>query len=195
MSLTATRTHVRYPETWDVLVEALREIVYVRDAPPTRGWGEDDPPETEVLFNSERFRLVANRSLSYAVLYIFTLNPNTYDPRRMRHTRHEFVVPVATYHREGWRRWVFDRIASIEHHETCESFQVIDPEACIHCGAHDDADGDHTCTCPNRDGECAEHTGPWTYRPYAPHHGNGWDPYTFWPGHDIAEKAKAPGVD
>ncbi|MDB5716278.1 MAG: hypothetical protein JWO15_3675 [Sphingomonadales bacterium] len=30
-------------------------------------------------------------------------------------------------------------------------------------------------------------------RIYAPHHGNGWDPYTFWPAHEYSEKFKAPG--
>jgi hypothetical protein len=58
------------------------------------------------------------------VLYIFTHNRNTYRPDEIRHTRHEFVVPVATYHRAAWIRWVFDRILSIETHETTECFQV-----------------------------------------------------------------------
>lgn len=182
-------------QTWGVLGDLLGTLRYTREPPPKFYRGtDDDPPHTEVLFDNERFRLVADLPGNYAVLYVYTFNPNTYNPERMRLTRHEFIVPVATYHREGWRRWVFDQIASIEHHETCESFQEIDPEACIHCGAHDDPDGDHSCPCPSRDGECG-HTGPWYYRPYAPHHGNGWDPYTFWPVHDPAEKAKAPGQD
>jgi len=42
----------------------------------------------------------------------------------MRHTRHEFVVPVATYNRDTWIRWVFDCIVAIETHETCEWFTV-----------------------------------------------------------------------
>lgn len=28
---------------------------------------------------------------------------------------------------------------------------------CIHCGRLADEDGDHTCPCPNRDGECPDH--------------------------------------
>lgn len=32
-------------------------------------------------------------------------------------------------------------------------------------------------------------------RIYGPHHGNGWDPYSFWPGHDVTEKFKHPGQD
>jgi hypothetical protein len=130
----------RYEQTWDLLAEALTEIVYTRDPVP-----------------HDRFRLVRNDPSNYAVLYVFTYNPNTYRPEEMRHTRHEFIVPVATYHKAAWTRWVFDRIASIEHHETCESFQV---------------DG---------------------VRIYAPHHGNGEDPYAFWPGGTAEQKSKSPG--
>lgn len=131
-------------QTWDVLQQALDSIVYKRDPLPE---------------GRERFQLYREDGANYAVLYIFTYNPNTYRDGEMRFTRHEFVVPVATYHRAGWTRWVFDRIASIELHETTEHFFV--------------------------DGE----------RIYAPHHGNGWDPYAFWPGHDYSEKLKAPGDD
>lgn len=129
-----------HAQTWDLLAEALDSIVYTRDPPP-----------------GPRFWLDRYDDANYAVLYVFTYNPNTYRPDEMRHTRHEFVVPVATYHREAWTRWVFDRIASIELHETCESFQV---------------DG---------------------VRVYAPHHGNGEDPYAFWPGGTAEQKSKAPG--
>lgn len=173
-------TTTTYDQTWDLLERALESIVYTRDPLP------DGHP---------RFRLRRDDGANYAVLFIFTYNPNTYRPDEMRHTRHEFVVPCATYHEEAWRRWVFDRILAIETHETCESFQVILPDICRHCGSGADPDGDHTCPCPYRDEDCPTHTGPRTYRPYAPHHGNGWDPYTFWPEHDPAEKAKAPGDD
>lgn len=128
--------------TWDLLEAALASITYTRDVPP-----------------GDRFRLVRDDESNYAVLYIFTVNPNTYRPEEMRHTRHEFVVPVATYHQEAWTRWVFDRFASIELHETCESFQVAG------------------------------------VRPYAPHHGNGEDPYAFWPGGTREQKRKSPGDD
>lgn len=71
-----------------------------------------------------RFRLKRDDESNFAVLYIFTYNPNTYHPEQMRHTRHEFVVPVATYNRPTWIRWVYDQILSIEIHETGECFQV-----------------------------------------------------------------------
>lgn len=135
---------MKHEQTWDVLEKVLASIDYQREPLP-QGW--------------KRFNLTYNDEDNYAALRILTYNPNTYRPGEMRLTTHEFIVPVATYHRAGWTRWVFDRIASIELHETCEHFFV---------------DG---------------------VRVYAPHHGNGWDPYMFWPGHDTAEKQKAPGDD
>lgn len=129
-------------QTWDVLAEALGEIHYTRDEHPG---------------GYPRFRLERDDAANHAVLFIFTYNPNTYRPDEMRHTRHEFVVPVATYHRAAWTRWVFDRILSIEQHETAECFQVNG------------------------------------VRVYAPHHGNGWDPYTLWYDGHPDEQAKAPG--
>lgn len=134
-------------QTWDLLAEALEEIVYTRDPVP-----------------GDRFRLLREDENNYAVLYIYTYTPNTYRPEEKRHTRHEFIVPVATYHKKAWTRWVFDRIASIEIHETCESFQTLDDFGVL-------------------------------YRPYAPHHGNGEDPYAFWPGGSLRQKMKAPGED
>lgn len=128
-------------QTWDVLQEALDSIEYKREPPPNGG----------------RFHLIRDDENNYAQLNIYTYNPNTYKDGEMRHTRHEFIVPQATYNKQAWIRWVFDRILSIEAHETTEFFFV--------------------------DGE----------RIYGPHHGKGWDPYTFWPAHDPAEKKKAPG--
>jgi hypothetical protein len=131
-------------QTWDILQDALDSIVYTRDQPP---------------YGRPRFQLVRDDEHNYAVLYIFTWNPNTYSPDEMRYTRHEFVVPVTTYHRSAWIRWVFDRFLGIETHEATECFQV---------------DG---------------------VRVYAPHHGNGWDPYTIWYDGHPDEQAKAPGDD
>jgi hypothetical protein len=34
------------------------------------------------------------------------------------------------------------------------------PARCSHCGKLPEADGDHSCTCPNRDSNCLEHP-PW----------------------------------
>src|SRR4051794_246019 len=100
---------MRHAQTWDVLEEVLEHIRYTRDEPSE---------------GARRFKLHREDADNYALLYIFTHNPNTYRPTEIRHTRHEFVVPVATYNEEAWIRWVFDRIASIEFHETTECFQV-----------------------------------------------------------------------
>lgn len=133
---------VKKDQTWDVLEQVLENLIYAREVPP-----------------GKRFRFDRADDCNYALLTIFTYNTNTYKPDEMRHTRHEFVVPQATYNEMAWVRWVFDKIASIEHHETTENF--------FYKGV----------------------------RIYAPHHGNGWDPYAFWPGHDVREKLKAPGDD
>ncbi len=130
-------------QTWDLLAAALKSITYTRDEPPF----------------GKRFQLERDDEDNFARLYIFTLNPDSYAPDEMRHTRHEFIVPVATYHQEAWTRWVFDRFASIEMHEACESFKMNG------------------------------------LRIYAPHHGNGEDPYAFWPGGTREQKSKHPGED
>lgn len=137
---------MQIPQTWDVLEKVIKNINYTRDPLP------DDWP-------GSRFNLVRRNGDidNYALLEVYTYNPNTYNRDRMRYTRHEFVVPVATYHEMAWVRWVHDRILSIEVHETEESF---------------------------------EYKG---VRIYAPHHGNGWDPYTQWYDGHPDEQAKAPG--
>lgn len=94
-------------QTWNLLQEALTEIEYGREIPP-----------------GPRFQLTRQDAENYAVLKIFTWNTDTFNPPNMRHTRHEFVVPMATYNKDTWIRWVFDAILAIETHETCEWFLV-----------------------------------------------------------------------
>lgn len=129
-----------YEQTWDVLERVLEEIQYKRDEPP-----------------GHRFRLTRDDESNYAMLSIFTYNKNTYRNGQMRHTRHEFLVPVATYNADTWLRWVFDKIVAIETHETAEWF--------FYKGT----------------------------RVYAPHHGNGEDPYVQWYASYPKKKLKAPG--
>jgi hypothetical protein len=96
-------------QTWDLLQKALDTIEYKRDPLPA---------------HARRFRLERKDADNYAVLHILTYNPNTYRPEDMRLTRHEFIVPAATYNERQWVRWVADRILSIEAHETMENFFV-----------------------------------------------------------------------
>lgn len=95
-----------------------------------------------------RAKLERHDEDNYAVLYVFLHAPNSYEGepgnRPDRYTRHEFVVPVATYNYENWRRWVYERLCSAALHEVSEWFM-------------DDG-----------------------VRVFAPHHGNGEDPYVQW---------------
>lgn len=64
---------------------------------------------------------------NYCLLYVFLHAPNSYHgspgARVDRYTRHEFVVPVATYNYENWRRWVYERLCSAALHEVGEWFK------------------------------------------------------------------------
>ena len=133
---------MKHEQSWDLLQQALDSIEYTRDVPP-----------------GDRFKLVRDDESNFAVLHIYSYNPDSFAPDKMRWTSHEFVVPVATYHQAAWTRWVFDRIMGIEMHEACESFKVNG------------------------------------VRVYGPHHGNGEDPYAFWPGGTREQKRKHPGQD
>lgn len=42
-----------------------------------------------------------------------------------RHTRHEFIVPAATYNTSAWAQWVLNCIHLIDAHESAEAF-VLD---------------------------------------------------------------------
>lgn len=92
------------PQTWDVLDDAVQSITYKDGA---------------------RFLLAREDEHNFALLYVFFGVPNSYRADRAeRHTRFEFVVPVATYDRENWVRWVFERVKSIEMHEVREWFKI-----------------------------------------------------------------------
>ena len=38
--------------------------------------------------------------------------------------RHSFLAPIATYSREAWRRWIFERCREVETHELGEWFKI-----------------------------------------------------------------------
>lgn len=108
-----------YDQTWDELQRFLEH-----------GFSYEDGCKVE---------LHRDDPANYAVLYIWLHAPNTYRPlvevedlgtayqeprfeREDRYTRHEFVVPVATYDYVNWRRWVFERLCTAARHEVCEWF-------------------------------------------------------------------------
>lgn len=88
-----------YAQTWDVLEQVVDAFGYV---------------------DKSRLQLVRDDESNYAVLYAFITTENSYVRGQDRHTRHEFVVPVATYDRANWARWVFERLVRTAVHEVCE---------------------------------------------------------------------------
>jgi hypothetical protein len=74
---------------------------------------------------------------------------DTYHPERVIAVNHYFAVPAATYNRDSWTRWLFERLGDVDTHERMEDFAFA------------------------RAGEEAEILA----RPYAPVHKPGWDPY------------------
>lgn len=84
---------------------------------------------------------------------------NSLDPSKRIRVRHGFLVPPASYNRDTWAAWLFDRIVDVERHEAGEFFRL---------GG---------------------------YREFAPHHGNGEDPYRTWHVSDHATARKRAGED
>jgi hypothetical protein len=86
-------------------------------------------------------------------LVVQRCGPDTHHPDDILHVNHYFAVPAATYNRESWMRWLFDRLGDVDTHERMEdfAFKVADNPEPV--------------------------GGEATVRPYSPCHGPGWDPY------------------
>jgi hypothetical protein len=91
--------------------------------------------------------------------YVVSDTEDSLNPARRIRVRHEFLVPPASYNRDTWAAWLFDRIRDVESHEAAEFFRL---------------DG---------------------YREFAPHHGNGEDPYRVWHVSDHETARKRAGDD
>lgn len=92
-------------------------------------------------------------------LFIISHTDNSINrPGKIR-VRHEFIIPAASYNRDTWIAWVFDRFRDVETHEAGEFFRVDD------------------------------------VRVFAPHHGNGENPYLVWHHGDPSAAAKRSGDD
>jgi hypothetical protein len=89
--------------------------------------------------------------------YVVSDTENSLDTSRRIRVRHEFLVPPASWNRDTWAAWLFDRVRDVETHEAAEFFRL---------------DG---------------------VREFAPHHGNGEDPYRVWHVSDYATAAKKAG--
>lgn len=84
-------------------------------------------------------------------LIVQRCGPDTYHPDRVMAVNHYFSVPAATYNRQSWLRWLFDRLGDVDTHERMEDFAFEEDSSMA-----------------GRDG---------LTRPLAPCHGPGWDPY------------------
>lgn len=91
--------------------------------------------------------------------YVISDTEDSYDHAQRMRVRHEFLVPPASWNRDTWAAWLFDRIRDVESHEAGEFFML---------------DG---------------------LREFAPHHGNGEDPYRVWHVGDHAAIRKRAGED
>ncbi|MGH3203865.1 MAG: hypothetical protein ACRDP5_17700 [Streptosporangiaceae bacterium] len=58
-------------------------------------------------------------------LVVQRCGPDTYHPDNVIAVNHYFPVPPATFNRQSWRRWLFDRLGDVDDHERCEDF-IID---------------------------------------------------------------------
>jgi hypothetical protein len=102
-------------------------------------------------------------------LTIGTLTFDTYHPELGRRyaVLHTFAVPPATYNEQSWTRWLFERYVDVLRHEGMEFFRIM-PEC--DCGERGYTGyGAHEPACPVIREE--------PFRPYAPNHGPGNDPY------------------
>lgn len=57
-------------------------------------------------------------------LSIVTNTVNSYPPHQPMRVRHLFAVPAATYNRDSWLRWLFERFCDVEKHEAMEFFTI-----------------------------------------------------------------------
>jgi hypothetical protein len=92
-------------------------------------------------------------------LWITSDTENSFNFKQRIRVRHSFLAPLASYNRDTWAAWLFDRVRDVETHEAGEFFRI---------------DG---------------------VREFAPHHGNGEDPYRVWHVSDWATANKSSGDD
>ena len=57
-------------------------------------------------------------------LFVISHSPDSLDPFREIRVRHGFLVPAASYNRDTWAAWIFDRLRDVETHEAAEFFQI-----------------------------------------------------------------------
>ncbi len=130
-----------YPLDLSLLVHELR---YRRD----RGW--------QVWLENDLQRDKPGRHKGESrglTLVVQRCGPDSYEPDKIIAVNHYFAVPPATYNRDSWMKWLFDRLGDVDTHERMEDFVLAKPRG------------------------TGEQDPEVLTRPYAPCHGPGWDPY------------------
>jgi len=59
-------------------------------------------------------------------LWITSDTANSFDFSRRIRVLHSFLVPSASYNRDTWAAWIFDRVRDVETHEAGEFFRIDD---------------------------------------------------------------------
>lgn len=126
------------------------------------------PAHLEELVESIKYKPWWSFYLEYAVekdgsgglsFHIISCTQDSFNFKERIRVKHAFLVPLASYNRDTWAAWLFDRVRDVESHEASEFFRL---------------DG---------------------VREFAPHHGNGEDPYRVWHVSDWATANKSSGED
>lgn len=58
--------------------------------------------------------------------FVISDTENSMDPSRRIRVRHGFLIPPASYNRNTWAAWLFERLRDVETHEACEFFRIND---------------------------------------------------------------------
>jgi hypothetical protein len=111
------------------------------------------------VFNLRIFREDDDETPRGWRFHVISDTPDSFNFARRIRVNHAFPIPPASWNRDTWAAWLFDRIRDVESHEAAEFFRI---------------DG---------------------VREFAPHHGNGEDPYRTWFVSDYATAAKSAGDD
>lgn len=57
-------------------------------------------------------------------LWIVSDTEDSMNPKKRIRVCHSFLVPLATYNRDTWAAWIFDRVRDVETHEAAEFFKL-----------------------------------------------------------------------
>lgn len=151
-----------------------------------------EPGWTAELQNRKRDFDHGRGEASGLTLVIVTLTYDTYHPENGRtyQVNHFFPVPITTWNRQSWQRWLFDQYLTVLQHEAMEFFQIRDDsieledecKTCSHPAARHDGRDSSCDDCAGEDdltivAHRFKNATTRRIRPYAPNHGPGYNPY------------------